>query len=79
MPTVLKVGPYRFGFYSKENNEPPHIHVHRDRCVAKYWLEPLTVLSSSRGFRSQELNIIRAIVESNREKFVEAWREHFDQ
>jgi hypothetical protein len=25
MPTVLRIGPYRFHFYSDERNEPPHI------------------------------------------------------
>jgi hypothetical protein len=27
MPTVLRIGPYRFFFYSNEGHEPPHIHV----------------------------------------------------
>ncbi|HBB93559.1 MAG TPA: hypothetical protein DC042_18005 [Bacteroidales bacterium] len=27
MPTVLRIGAYRFHFYSDEFNEPPHIHV----------------------------------------------------
>ena len=27
MPTVLRIGPFRFHFYSDEGNEPPHIHV----------------------------------------------------
>lgn len=27
MPTVLRIGPYRFFFYSNENDEPMHIHV----------------------------------------------------
>ena len=35
MPTVLRIGPYRFYFYSHEPNEPPHIHVDRDDLSAK--------------------------------------------
>jgi len=27
MPTVLRVGRYRFFFFSNENNEPPLIHI----------------------------------------------------
>ena len=27
VPTILRVGPYRFFFFSNENNEPAHIHV----------------------------------------------------
>ena len=34
MPTVLRIGPYRFHFYSKEGNEPAHIHVARDELEA---------------------------------------------
>lgn len=30
MPTVLRVGPYRFFFYAGDRNEPQHIHVERD-------------------------------------------------
>jgi hypothetical protein len=39
MPVVLRVGPYRFYFYSHESTEPPHIHVDRERFSAKFWLE----------------------------------------
>ena len=30
MPTILRIGPYRFHFYSREDNEPAHIHIERD-------------------------------------------------
>ncbi len=72
MPTVLRIGPYRFFFYSNENSEPPHIHVE----VAKYWLEPVQ-LTSSHGFRSHELTQLRALVIEHRERFLEAWHEYF--
>lgn len=41
MPTILRVGPYRFFFYSGDGREPPHIHVERDSGVAKFWLDPV--------------------------------------
>jgi hypothetical protein len=44
-----------------EGAEPPHIHVERDQCTAKFWLDPVQ-LAGSRGFRSHELNRIRALV-----------------
>ena len=31
MPTVLRIGPYRFYFYSHENTEPPHIHISAEK------------------------------------------------
>jgi Domain of unknown function (DUF4160) len=76
MPTVLRIGPYRFFFYSNEKNEPPHIHVENDEKVAKYWLEPVE-LASSHGFRSHELTRVRELVVEHRETFLEAWNEHF--
>lgn len=27
MPTVLRIGQFRFHFYSDEGNEPAHIHI----------------------------------------------------
>ncbi len=41
MPTVLRVGRYRFYFFSNENNEPPHIHVKAGDDEAKFWLDPV--------------------------------------
>ncbi len=41
MPTILRIGPYRFFFYSNEKGEPSHIHVQRERFLAKFWLNPV--------------------------------------
>ncbi len=38
MPTVLRIGAYRFFFYSNESGEPRHIHIQRERMLAKFWL-----------------------------------------
>ncbi|HZZ42782.1 MAG TPA: DUF4160 domain-containing protein [Tepidisphaeraceae bacterium] len=78
MPTILIVGPYRFFFFSRENNEPPHIHVERDQDVAKFWLEPIS-LARSAGFRSHELSELRRIVEENQPLFLRRWNEHFNR
>ncbi|WP_189403606.1 DUF4160 domain-containing protein [Alteromonas halophila] len=48
MPTVLRLGPYRF-FYSNENDEPVHIHIQREKMLAKFWLTPV-VLAALLGF-----------------------------
>jgi hypothetical protein len=78
MPIVIRIGPYRIGFWSKEDNEPPHVHVSRDRCVAKYWLHPIVEFAANRGFAAHELNRIRQIVENNQLRLLEAWNEHFN-
>ena len=76
MPTVLRIGPYRFFFYSNENNEPAHIHVQRERALAKFWLAPVA-LASSTGFPAQELTKLSRLVQENATKFMEAWNEFF--
>ena len=76
MPTVLKSGPYRFFFSSADRDEPPHIHVKREKMVAKFWLEPV-VLSRAGGFSRIELNKIAKLVNAHREEFLENWYEFF--
>jgi ethanolamine utilization cobalamin adenosyltransferase len=76
MPTILRIGAYRFFFYSNENNEPHHIHVQREQRLAKFWLRPVS-LASSAGFAAHELNKLRTLVEQNEQTFVEAWDEFF--
>jgi hypothetical protein len=76
MPTVAHIGPYRFFFYSNEGSEPPHVHIERDKCEAKFWLEPIR-LAGNRGFRGKEINRIHDLVGERREEFLEAWNEHF--
>ncbi len=76
MPTVLRVGPYEFYFYSHENSEPPHIHVDRENMSAKFWLENST-LAMNIGFSPKELRKIQAIVTRHREELLEAWNGHF--
>lgn len=77
MPTVLYIGAYRFFFYANENAEPHHIHVQRERLLAKFWLRPVS-LASSVGFPAQELNKLLELVTANQKTFVEAWDEFFD-
>jgi len=76
MPTVLKVGPYRFFFVSLDYSEPPHIHVRRENKVAKFWLDPV-VLQKAGGFSRSELNAIAGLVNEYRGFFLESWYEFF--
>jgi hypothetical protein len=76
MPTVRRAGPYRFFFFSNEGLEPPHVHVERDRALAKFWLAPVA-LASSTGFPARELSRIEQLVSENQQEFQEAWREFF--
>ena len=64
-PTVLRSGPYRFHFYSQDGNEPTHVHVDRDDCSAKFWLNPVE-LAYNLGYSAVELRIVQRIAEENR-------------
>ncbi|MBL7054804.1 DUF4160 domain-containing protein [Candidatus Woesearchaeota archaeon] len=76
MPTILKIGPYRFFFVSLDYNEPPHIHVKRENNVAKFWVDPVT-LQKAGGFNRIELNKIGKLVNDNQKHFLEKWYEYF--
>ncbi|MBX9680798.1 MAG: DUF4160 domain-containing protein [Gemmataceae bacterium] len=77
MPTIYRQGPYRFFFYSNENDEPPHVHVKNGSGgEAKFWLEPI-LLQSAKGFGKGELTSVQAIIEERKESFLEAWNEYF--
>jgi hypothetical protein len=43
MPAVLEDGPYSFLFFSSDGSEPPHVHVRRERRIAKFWLDPVVL------------------------------------
>ncbi len=76
MPTVLRVGRYRFGFFSNERNEPPHVHVHAGGDEAKFWLDQIG-LEANYGFNVRELNEIEGIIEQYQSQLLEAWHEYF--
>lgn len=76
LPTVLRIGAYRFFFYANEDGEPRHIHVQREKLLAKFWLNPVS-LANSVGFPAHELNKLLSMVEANHQTFVEAWNEFF--
>ena len=76
MPNVLRIGPYRFYFFSHEPNEPPHIHIDRENYSAKFWLNPVH-LARNIGFSAKELNRLESLVVENHEKLLEAWNGYF--
>lgn len=77
MPTVLRIGAYRFFFFASDNSEPPHIHVERDDNLAKFWLDPVR-LQSSGGFSRNEIASILKIVIEHQQHLGEAWYGYFN-
>lgn len=77
MPTVLRIGPYRFYFYGHDLiNEPPHVHVDRDDLSAKFWLNPIA-LASNLGFNSRDLRKIEKIVQAHQTELLERWTKEY--
>ena len=76
MPTVFRSGPFRFFFYAGDGGEPPHIHVERDDCEAKFWLDPVRLERSDR-FSRKEIHAVRELVEKHRQDLLESWNDFF--
>ena len=76
MPTVLRVGPYRFFFYSSDWQEPPHVHVQGGEATGEFWLAPVR-LAGSKGFGEAELNRIQRPVRDNEQQLRRSWDDYF--
>ena len=75
MPTVLRVGPYRFHFYSDERGEPAHIHVRTSEGECKFWLDPIT-LAKNRGLAPHVVRDIERLVYEHQEILREKYDEY---
>jgi hypothetical protein len=76
MPTALRIGPYRFFFYSSDRREAPHVHVERDAKIAKLWLRPVRVAVSG-GFGWTEVGRLQALVKRHERELLRAWDAFF--
>ncbi len=72
MPTVLRIGPYRFFFFAGDRSEPPHVHVEHDDNEAKFWLNPVR-LEENLGFSRKEINQVEKIVEEYQTELLRRW------
>mgnify|MGYP006267970305 FL=1 len=76
MPTVTRIGPYRFFFYASDGDEPVHIHVRRDDNLAKFWIRPVR-MAVNIGFPPKELREVEKLVEENQPELERKWNEFF--
>jgi hypothetical protein len=74
-PTILRQGPYRFDFNSREENRI-HVHVEASDGWAKFWLEPFGALADLLGLKKYEIREIQQFVEKNEELFTNARHKH---
>ena len=77
MPTILRIGRFRFFFYSSDRTELPHVHVEAGDAVAKFWLDPVR-LAVSRGMARHELSRLQQLVVDHREILVREWHAYFN-
>jgi hypothetical protein len=78
MPTVLKIGRFRFHFYSDEGNEPPHIHVRCSDAECKFWLFPVG-LASNYGMPPYDIRQIERLVFEHRELLIKKYNEYHNR
>ena len=74
MPTVLRIGRFRFHFYSNEGDEPAHIHVRSPEGECKFWLEPVE-LARNNGIAAHDLRQIERHVFEHRVVLMEKYHE----
>ena len=75
-PTVLRDGPFRLFFFSREE-ERIHVHVGHLDGEAKFWLTPQVELAMHTGLSSRQLREAQSVVELHIQEIRNAWSRHF--
>jgi hypothetical protein len=77
LPTILRIGSFRFHFYSDEGREPPHIHVATSDGECKFWLSPVR-LARNKGLPPLLIRNIEKLVFDHLEFLLEKYNDfHF--
>jgi hypothetical protein len=75
-PTVVRDGPFRLFFFSRE--EPRiHVHVAHPDGEAKFWLTPDVHLATATGLTERQLAEARDVVLAHLQEIHDAWQHHF--
>lgn len=75
-PTVVRDGPFRLFFFSRE--EPRiHVHVAHPDGEAKFWITPTIHLATSTGLTARHLADAQAVVQAHLQEIHDAWHHHF--
>jgi hypothetical protein len=76
VPTVLRIGSYRFHFVSADLREPPHIHVVSPDGQVKFWLAPIEVDTTRRtSIRPEDVRDIERHIRENQALLLESWND----
>ena len=79
VPTVLRIGSFRFHFYSDEGREPAHVHVRTPEGECKFWLEPNVGLAGNRGVPAPDLRRIEKLVFDHHIELRNAFHEYHNR
>jgi hypothetical protein len=75
-PTVFRDGPFRFFFFSREE-ERMHIHVQSPDGEAKFWIEPAIELARNYELSDQDLKRALELIVAREQEIRNAWTRHF--
>lgn len=75
-PTVLRDGPFRLFFFSREE-ERIHVHIAHPDGEAKFWLTPEVALASQTGMSTRQLREAQVVVKDHISEIENAWHRHF--
>ncbi|HEY9815097.1 MAG TPA: DUF4160 domain-containing protein [Candidatus Obscuribacterales bacterium] len=76
MPTVLKLGSYRFYCFFREESRV-HIHVSLTDGEAKFWLDPEIELATNYKRSRVQIKQIENLIEEHYGEFRKAWDHYF--
>jgi hypothetical protein len=76
MPTLLRIGGYRF--FSCNEGELPHVHVERAGAAAKFWLHPDVSPAWWIHFGRRARARLQVLIEEYQDWFLKKWGESFE-
>lgn len=75
-PTVLRVGGFRFDFFSREEARP-HVDVQHAEGESKFWLDPDVELDANYGLKPKRLADAHRLIQEHEDEIRSAWARHF--
>jgi Domain of unknown function (DUF4160) len=75
-PTVFRDGPFRFFFFSREEDRL-HIHVQSPDGEAKFWIDPEIELARNYQLSAQDVSRALQLVIDHEQEIRDAWNSHF--
>jgi len=74
MPTTLRKNGFRFFFYSREGNEPAHVHVIGRGGEMKGWLDPIEIVAVYKLAAKDQREVLK-ITKENVKLLLNSWKD----